>query len=448
MSFRSGPIVRCIIYDLDDYSRKCITLNKATIFDLNILLQNENNRIIFVKRRDRLFIIKTNRDVEEIGHYSGQDIIYIANNTTIDMRNAISLSRYQCERSEIPAKIDMYGDCVISSQDIMSKGRLIYDALRKHGFFRIVLNDDEVSNVNKIFNMMKWFTEQSRQLKDQYSYRSIGSDNTQPQFGYRETDLSKEYFVCRKLSDENKGVICEALKHFAHSPKPPLKIFRKSPPFNLKYPSKDFEACVNQYMTMMGEITKYILVALLFEIGCDRYQIRSIIDGTLLPAKSLQSLGFTSMTEMFKYDCSGYVDGQHNIRIPCGDHFDVSLFTIIPYCRGTPGLEVFDWSREWLRVEEDANVFKNECIVFPGEQLQRITAGLVSATPHRVVLEVGLDKEDRYSAPFELLLDPDYRIDCNSLLPESADISDTYKTIECAQDYISRISQTLVSVNK
>lgn len=439
MSFRYGPIVRCLVYNLDDDSKKYIELKKPTFFDLIIALQIENTATnIFVKRRNKLFAIQTNRDVEEIGAATGEEVMYLSSKDTLDALDALDaldlldiailpLSRYQFHRSDIPVKIDVYGDCIISSNraNIMEKGGIIFEGIRTHGFLRVRLDKTECITLKKIFEEIKWFTEQNRAIKDRYSYQSIGSDSTQPQFGYRQTDLSKQYFVCRKLSDKLKTE------------------------FDIKYPSETFETCVAEYMDMMGDITKHILSALLFEIGYDRYHVRNILEGSLSPAQSLSTLGFTSMTELFRYDCSGYVDDENNLRMPCGDHQDVSLFTIIPAAQGTGGLEIFDWKREWLRVEEHMQIFPNECIVFPGELLQRLTAGIINATPHRVVVKVGPECKDRISCPFELLLRPDYIIDCNTLLFNTqTQITTDYRKTETAQDYISRISQNLVSVNK
>lgn len=137
--------------------------------------------------------------------------------------------------------------------------------------------------------------------------------------------------------------------------------------------------------------------------------------------------------------------------MPCGDHRDVSLLTIIPKCQGPPGLEIYDWQGNinntgggWIKVEQQSR--SNECIVLAGELLHRLTAGMICPTSHRVTVKLNCT-EDRISSPCELLLHPLYTFNCSKLFPFN-EISKEYSVLETSRDYISRTSQTLVSVNK
>ena len=118
------------------------------------------------------------------------------------------------------------------------------------------------------------------------------------------------------------------------------------------------------------------------------------------------------------------------------------------------GLEIFNWQGYWESVEENSD--DHECIVMAGELLHRLTEGKITPTSHRVVVALSDNDDndnDRYSCPFELLLHP-YR----SFLTGKKVIDDDYynsysksndfKFNETSQDYISRTSQKLVSVNK
>ena len=206
------------------------------------------------------------------------------------------------------------------------------------------------------------------------------------------------------------------------------------------------------------------------------------MNGLSFPSDSIDTFGFTDMMEIFRYkgdapilpyQCLWHPSkpwlstpenlfpesvsreapkmDEKRFRIPCGDHRDVALFTIIPKCRGPSGLEVYDWEGGWTNVEEQ--IEDGECIVLAGELLHRLTAGKICPTSHRVIIEVtsGESSEsgegDRYSSPCELLLNPLYKIDCQKLFPNEK-ISENFKCIETSQDYISQTSQKLVSVNK
>ena len=430
MSFRSGPSIKLIVHDLNRYTINVVYVAWANLFGLEVALQYlgisvYNDTVLFVKRNKRLFVIQSNRDVEELGGRLGEEKLYVSSKNTIDLTGILPLSKYQIVRSDIPARLEWWQTFIVSSGDILSNGKQIVHHLKKNGYFRIMLSDIEMKIINDLFSEMKQFSDLPLDKKREYSHESIGSDLTQPQFGYRETQLHKQYFVCRQIADGLRGI--------------------------LKYSNESFEKAALEYIrgpNGIGLIAKYVLTAILFELGLDRYQVRNIIDGTLQTAQSLGTLGFTSTVEVFKYDCTGYADGEHTFRIPCGEHSDVSLLTLIPKCLGSSGLEIFDWEYGWVNAEIGS--FKNECIVFPGELLYRLTAGEFSPTSHRVVVDTSKQSDNhkyRYSAPFEILLDPLYKIDCESMF-EDITISPEFKKVETSQDYISRISQKLVSVNK
>jgi isopenicillin N synthase-like dioxygenase len=201
----------------------------------------------------------------------------------------------------------------------------------------------------------------------------------------------------------------------------------------------------------IGNITQMITKSILIDgVQCDPRIVEHIINESLLPVDSFDSLGFTSMMEVFRYNCLGTLG---TFRVPCGDHRDIALLTVIPKCVGPSGLEIFNWKGYWERAEENSNEL--DCIVMAGELLHRLTAGKITPTSHRVVVPLTSSEDtkcetyiyiDRFSCPFELLLHPYQVIDCNSLFKN--EVSSEYRKLETAQDYISRTSQKLVSVNK
>lgn len=459
MSFRSGPIIKLLAINVDSNDsndsndKKVITLQRPSIFHLTIALvdsgiigstgsksvgstESRNGGIkcdpqFFVKRRDKLFNVVCDRDVEELGNTRGEECLYITNRKEIPV--IVRLSQYQLTRNDVFVHTKTNTIVSIKSNEIHRKNHAkdVLTALKTEGFFRIQLNENEMNTVTQVFDVMRKFTKQSLREKLNHTTQSIGS--MQPPFGYRQTKLNKEYFVCRKIP---KG--CEDI---------------------LQFPNVAFQDAVMTYVEMMGKITQNILKTVLDELGCDEETVDALLKDTLKPGDSLKTLGFTSMTELFRYNCEGYADGEYRYRVPCGDHQDVSLFTVIPKCLGPCGLEVFNWKGYWEAAESNSK--SNECIVFGGELLHRITAGKISPASHRVVVPVVPEHRtesdedcDRFSCPFELLLHPMYTIDCEKLFPHKSPkspkmrITQTFKPTETSQDYISRISQKLVSVNK
>lgn len=155
---------------------------------------------------------------------------------------------------------------------------------------------------------------------------------------------------------------------------------------------------------MLGKIAQNILLEILSNLNADADEINLLLKNTLTPVTNTNLIGFASMMEVFKYNCTG---PSGKFRIPCGDHRDVSLLTLIPKCRGPSGLEVFNWNGFWDKTEEKSD--ESDCVVLAGELLHRLTAGKISPTSHRVVVttnDVRCDHElaARFSCPMELLL--------------------------------------------
>jgi isopenicillin N synthase-like dioxygenase len=112
-------------------------------------------------------------------------------------------------------------------------------------------------------------------------------------------------------------------------------------------------------------------------------------------------------------------------------------------------------------------------VVFPGECLQRVTRGLVAATPHRVAIPLRKSKDEasppttattattastRLSMPFELFLHPSTIIDIPvdlALCPSLSDIDAPARSLPPAssplltsEQFISMSSANLMSVNR
>lgn len=432
MSFRSGSSVT--IRTRFNGQSKVFELSHPSFLDLRIALASlygvdiTENHSIIVCRNNKVYSIVHDRDVEEIGGKTGQEDLFICDKLT----SSTYLRNIELDLSEIEY-------CTREDHTFLqpSPSTLSADSLAnflKYGYHKIKLNPDQLKKVHAMFDVFNRFCQSIE--KDKYSYASL--KHTQPKFGYRQTELRKEYFVCRQIPTELRDT--------------------------LNYPSFEFENTFNMAFQMYSEVSRDLLSDILNQLhigatpcwGKERHSfpiqelrgntdtIDKIMHEITSPAKTPDVFGFTCMMEVFRYDCFG---SKNTFRIPCGDHTDASLLTIIPKCLGPPGLEVFNWfTGAWEMVE--ASNEADECVVLAGELLYRLTAGKIAPTSHRVVIEQYPVKDiARFSCPFEIMLNPHYEIDCKKLFPEDR-ISDEFAIIETSPDYISRVSQKLVSVNK
>lgn len=412
MSFRYGSHV--IIYIPVAGNLKSFCLKRPTMFDLRIGITcimghdlDMDKYSIVSYRNNKVYIIEHDRDVEEIGGSKGHENIYIMEkfhepNEGNYLRN-VELNK--CEFHYASNKIAIF-----------EKELSILNNFKRYGYHIIKLTADQMACVRNMYNMFYEFCK--RPLIDKYSYSYASLKNTQPQFGYKKTELRKEYFVCRQVPEQLTK--------------------------ELQYPNEEFEKLVLQTFNMYARLSQELIVKILYELQIDQQKIEEVLCNILSPASTLATFGFSCMMEVFRYDCEG---ASNTYRIPCGDHRDASLLTLIPKCMGPPGLEVFNWDLDgWERIEEKTST--NECIVLAGELLHRLSAGAVTPTSHRVVIEQFPEKETaRFSCPFEIMLNPTYIIDCKELFPKK-EISKEFEIEETSPDYISRVSQHLVSVNK
>jgi len=100
-----------------------------------------------------------------------------------------------------------------------------------------------------------------------------------------------------------------------------------------------------------------------------------------------------SFMHLFQYTGVARQDGA---TLPCGEHTDSGLITIIPKSTA-PRLQVLHCG-EWVNVEENMQD-TSTCIVLIGEELAGILG--LQATVHRVAVTV----EERISIPFQLRMD-------------------------------------------
>jgi hypothetical protein len=200
MSFRSGPTVVLLVKN-DKEETRVVKLIRPLFFDLIVSLASIGitKHKSFVKRDNIIFSINSDRDVEELGGTIGEEILYVVTDESfLSPKNTEPIIQNLCQYT-IPKNNLNYGANTNNSNSC----KTIVDELQKNGYFRFKFTNSEKAIINSVFNLMKQFTNQTQCEKEKYAYSSIG--HMQPQFGYRSTNLQKEFFVCRKLSSNIKS---------------------------------------------------------------------------------------------------------------------------------------------------------------------------------------------------------------------------------------------------
>lgn len=128
----------------------------------------------------------------------------------------------------------------------------------------------------------------------------------------------------------------------------------------------------------------------------------------------------TSRSNLF---CLDYRGGEDQ----CPLHTDAGLFTVIPRARGDSGLRVLDWA-EMKTVDVETNA-RDDCVVFGGELLNRVSSGVFLAAIHEVT---GVSGGRRSFA-------------LQSIPPGSAVVSD--REPETCGEFLSRYVEEYLSVN-
>ena len=101
------------------------------------------------------------------------------------------------------------------------------------------------------------------------------------------------------------------------------------------------------------------------------------------------------------------VEPEHLPAVRAEAHEDISLITLLVGATAS-GLEVLTRAGVWLPVEAEPGTL----VVNVGDMLQRLTNDAYPSTTHRVVNPTGAAaRGSRYSMPFFLALDPEYRIE-------------------------------------
>ena len=410
MSFRCGSQVT--VYIQFNGNTKSFVLRFPSMLELRVQITStcthnfDMNMFSFIAyRNNRVYLIEHDRDVEELGGSTGSEIIYVV--------DKIYNIKPECYLRNVEINLSEF-EYVCDIEKTYSSKNSILTNFKKYGYHIIKLSNKQLEAVHRMFNLFYEFCKSPD--KNEYSYVSL--KNTQPQFGYKKTELRKEYFVCRNIHLQLRG--------------------------ELVYPNQEFEDIVYETFKMYSKLSESLLLNVLTELNIDEDKINEIMNGIHGPAGCIDTFGFSNMMEIFRYECEGTA-GKY--RMPCGDHRDASLLTFIPRCMGPPGLEVYNWYLGgWEKVEE--RISSNDCIVLVGELLHRLTAGQITPTSHRVVIEQFEEKDKaRFSCPFEIMLNPSYQINCRQLFPNKI-LSDEFNVIETSPDFISRVSQKLVSVNK
>ena len=122
-------------------------------------------------------------------------------------------------------------------------------------------------------------------------------------------------------------------------------------------------------------------------------------------------------------------------------HTDISLVTVIPKCRGSSGLHVFDYlSCKWLDIECG---MPDDCaVVFAGETLSAMTKMAVLGGLH----EVAHIADVRISTPLQLLAAQGFHFDASAAASTFGYSPSDWQSI-AAGDFVHAVSSTRTSSN-
>jgi isopenicillin N synthase-like dioxygenase len=339
------------------------------------------------------------------------------------------------------------------------QGKMIVDQFKTHGYIRLQQQSQTsyastykaalLSSIS-LFDLPEEVKLHSRSACQDLSF-STANSNYQHKIGYGKPSTAfKEYFIHRNLMfpsyslKQQQVYFGSSLPHFKHN--------------------------VDAFFHYCQMISKMVATCVLTYLGLKKDQIKTLLTKSSEPVSpSSSDVAFHSMMECFKYQIPTFKVASNTSKtfVACAEHGDVSLLTCIPQCHGTAGLQIMSWKNGfWNQVEKSFDCLNSnptDMIVFPGEQMQRISNGFISPSQHRVFFlldqpssnndnktENNSLNEVRYSFPFELLLSPDSKIDCKTWLDETivGPISETYSKIETVKEAVMTISKNLISVNK
>jgi isopenicillin N synthase-like dioxygenase len=143
------------------------------------------------------------------------------------------------------------------------------------------------------------------------------------------------------------------------------------------------------------------------------------------------ALSQSNMT-MFRYDSA------ESVHTPY--HSDVSLVTVLPKCRGAPGLHVFSWTQGWLDIERD---MPDGCaVVIAGETLTAMSHNAMSPGIH----DVSHIDTIRYSAPLQLLANSSAIIDASASASSFGGTVRQFRAIR-AKHFVHAVSASRSSSN-
>jgi len=325
---------------------------------------------------------------------------------------------------------------------IVEHSRAISEQFKSAGYIRIRFpRDSIVENVftDAILSAVAFFKLPSA-LKQASSLYSA-NPNYQNRLGYgKPNTFNKEYFIYRNVEHKSEN---------------------NDLPSNNHGLSLDFHDRLSALFSLQTAVASAVAWLVFQHIGFSRETIQTLLMRASQTAPIDHYVAYRSMMEAFCYTVPDFSsENKQEVHVACAEHGDVSLLTCIPHCVGRPGLEVMAWQDGKFRQVEQEDQRSFEFIVFPGEQMQRISNAYFSPTQHRVFFRAApptasaeLSKKAsaaRYSIPYELLLAPDTVLQCEKWL--DADVvgwvSPSCALVETMKQAVDKVSAGLISVNK
>ncbi|XP_071478190.1 uncharacterized protein [Diadema antillarum] len=282
------------------------------------------------------------------------------------------------------------------SDRIQSLVNDVHEALKTVGFLYLVNHGIPEATVNSVFSASKRFFEMPEEIKAEYESINVyegGYDH----MGKERCNIERPADLKQSFNYSTKGDISRYLPD-QHIPE-----FRASMESLWKY-------CVKIHERLL------IVIARGLNLKDPEFFVKLY--------KDIGSENNNSILRSLYYPVVSTVEER---QLRCGEHTDYGGITLL--FQDSPGLEVRDAEGNWI----SADLMKGAIVLNIGDLLQRWTADILRATPHRVVHPES--SKPRQSIAFFGRPDDESVIEC-------VDGSDKYPPIKADQFYSDRVLPT------
>lgn len=257
--------------------------------------------------------------------------------------------------------------------------KILGEGLEKYGFVAVTGHGIDIDLLGRAYDVAVKTFALPNEVKKRYETPEDGRQRGYTSYGVEhaldspEPDLKEFWHIGRTLPAEH-----------------PLAVRREVPPNQFPAEIPEFAPTFSAMFASVEDFALRLLDAVGEYLGKDPSFFREMVkDGN-------------SVLRIIHYpDLAGPAPAG---AIRAAQHEDINLITVLP-ASTQPGLELMTRDGRWIPVNAPANVM----ICDTGDMMQRLTAGRLPATTHRVVNPEGSDG-GRMSMPFFLHPHPDHVI--------------------------------------